>query len=45
VSGVAFGLVPASSVARFNAAERLKEGGRTSDTLSYQYQRGKSKKK
>jgi putative ABC transport system permease protein len=32
VSGVAFGLVPAAGVARSNAAERLKEGGRTSDT-------------
>jgi putative ABC transport system permease protein len=31
-SGVAFGLVPAAGVARSKAAERLKEGGRTSDT-------------
>ena len=31
-SGVAFGLVPAFGVARSNAAGRLKEGGRNSDT-------------
>ena len=33
-SGAAFGLVPATSVARSNPAERLKEGGRNSDAHS-----------
>jgi putative ABC transport system permease protein len=33
-SGVAFGLVPAFTVARSNTAERLKEGGRNSDSRS-----------
>jgi putative ABC transport system permease protein len=33
-SGVTFGLVPAAGVARSNPAERLKEGGRNSDTRS-----------
>ena len=39
-SGVAFGLVPAFGVARYNPAERLKEGGRNSDTRSGRRLRG-----